>query len=323
MKQIKTLLLLACFLWLATGAFGAQVDANTAASVVKGWLRFDQKPLGASLGQTVKNVETFKDDQGAPLYHVVNLEPSGFVIVSAEDRVEPVIAFVEKGHFDPSLNNPLGAMISRDLPARVAHARASGGGSQPASKITSSQWQMLLQSAAGGAQPMGIGGIGSGSISDLRIAPFINTLWDQGNLPTVVTNWIWVTNEIIITTHFVTNSLGDVVNTSVALTNFPSGNPFVGIMRITNGPGWPVTNSFGGDIVNIDINNGPDTTVTNLVLVTDTVIIVVTNEFGDVVANQTPVWVAEYTYHQYCRRLHRRHVHESHLVHQWIHHGRQ
>ena len=62
-------------------------------------------------------------------------------------------------------------------------------------------------------------------------------------------------------------------------------------MRITNGFGWPVTNSFGGDIVNIDIYDGPDTTVANLVLVTDTVIIVVTNEFGDVVANQIPVWV--------------------------------
>ena len=124
MKLIKTLLLPACFLWLATGAFGAQVDAKTAASAVKGWLRFDHQPFGASLGGTVKNVETFKDKAGAPLYHVVNLEPSGFVIVSAEDQVEPIVAFVEKGHFDPSPDNPLGALISRDLPARVARARA-------------------------------------------------------------------------------------------------------------------------------------------------------------------------------------------------------
>ncbi|MGD0510892.1 MAG: flagellar filament capping protein FliD, partial [Candidatus Micrarchaeaceae archaeon] len=43
---------------------GAQVDAKTAASAVKGWLRSDRQPLGAALNEKVKNVETFKDNAG-------------------------------------------------------------------------------------------------------------------------------------------------------------------------------------------------------------------------------------------------------------------
>jgi sugar lactone lactonase YvrE len=175
MKPIKTLLLLACLLWLAAGAFGAQVDAKTAASAVMGWLQVDRTPLGGPLGGKVSGVETFKDDNGVPMYYAVYLEPSGFVIVSADDQVEPIIAFAKQGRFDPSLKNPLGALVSRDVPMRVARARASGS-FQPALKITISKWQKLLQSATRAAQPMGID---TGSISDLRVAPFVQTLWNQ------------------------------------------------------------------------------------------------------------------------------------------------
>jgi hypothetical protein len=177
MKPIKTLLLLllAGLLWPAAGAFGAQVDATTAASVVTGWLQLDQKPFGEPLGGKVNHVETFKNDSGVPMYYVVYLEPSGFVVVSADNQVEPIIAFVKQGRFNPSLDNPLGALVSKDVPVRVARARARGG-SQPAMKMTANKWQKLLQSAAGGPQPKGIP---TGSVSDLRVAPFIQTLWSQ------------------------------------------------------------------------------------------------------------------------------------------------
>jgi hypothetical protein len=174
MKLIKTLLLLTCLFWLAPEVFGAQVDSQKAATVVEGWLQLDRAPFGEPLGDQVKSVETFKDSTGTPLYHVVYLRPSGFVIVPAEDGVEPIIAFARQGHFDPSLKNPLGALVSKDVPARVARARALG--STPAGLKSRTKWQKLQQSAAGGPEPAGIG---TGAISDLRIAPFIQTLWSQ------------------------------------------------------------------------------------------------------------------------------------------------
>lgn len=174
MKLAQYALLLSCVFWFAIEAVGAPVDSKTAATTVKGWLQADSKPFGERLGENVKSVETFKDDAGEPLYHVVYLEPSGFVIVSAEDEIEPVIAFVQQGRFDPSPTNPLGALVGRDLPARVARTRARGV--TPAGLKNRGEWQKLQQNAAGGAQPKLLP---TGSISDLRVAPFIQTLWNQ------------------------------------------------------------------------------------------------------------------------------------------------
>jgi len=46
---------------------------------------------------------------------VVYLDPEGFVIVAADDLIEPIIGFAPRGQFDPSTKNPLGALVSNDL----------------------------------------------------------------------------------------------------------------------------------------------------------------------------------------------------------------
>jgi hypothetical protein len=47
----------------------------------------------------------------------------GFVIVSADDSVEPIIAFSDDSDYDPSPANPLGALVGQDLRERVVTAR--------------------------------------------------------------------------------------------------------------------------------------------------------------------------------------------------------
>jgi len=275
MKLTRTVLLFTLSIWLANGAFGAPVDSKTAVSTVNGWLRSDgwlqsnQKPSARLLGTKVKNVEMFTDDAGAPSYYVVNLEPSGFVIVPADDQVEPIIAFADKGQFDPSPANPLGALISRDVPARVARARAmSVKAATPAQKASLNKWQLLQQNASGGIQPAGVWG---SEISDVRVAPFVPTLWDQGSLITIVSNTIWINNTVWVTTHFTTNSLGDVANASVSITNL------TGSFIIGEPPG-----PFGGLNAFVSVTNGPDSTVNNSITLTVNIPIIVTNQFGDV-----------------------------------------
>ena len=280
-KPVTCLLLVTCIIGFAIEALGVPVNAKAAATTVVGWLKQERKPFGEALGQNIKNVETFTDAAGASLYHVVNLEPSGFVIVSAEDQAEPVIAFVQQGRFDPSPSNPLGALIGRDLPSRVAHARARSGSAGGLKHR--GQWQKLQASALGGVQA---NAVPTDSLSDLRVAPFIQTAWGQGNLPTVITNWIVVTNQLVITTHFVTNALADTSSSSVSYTNR-------GIMRLTSGPGNPVTHSFGWQSASVDVTSGPDSTVTNLIQISDYVDIVVTNEFGQRISDQN--WIANAT----------------------------
>ena len=159
-----------------SAAVADPVTSKKAASVVAGWLSLDRAPLGETLGTTVKRVETFNDQAGNPLYYIAYLDPSGLVIVVADDLVEPIVGFAVAGQFDPSADNPLGALVSNDLAARVTYARQAGSVPSDTNAMQARvKWQQL--SPVNGGQiilPQGLT-----SVSDVRIAPLTKTTWDQ------------------------------------------------------------------------------------------------------------------------------------------------
>jgi hypothetical protein len=159
-------------------ALAAPVDSKQAAAVVTGWLSLDRTPLGAHLGATVQDVDTFNDTGGSPVYYVVYLDPAGFVIAAGDDLVEPIIGFAPAGKFDPSDANPLGALVTRDVPARVAHARKLGVDSSGASERARAKWGRF-GGLDGGPSPDGPSPEGVVSVSDVRIAPITQSTWDQ------------------------------------------------------------------------------------------------------------------------------------------------
>jgi hypothetical protein len=177
-------------LWCDT-ALAAPVGPGQAHKMVKAWLAKDARPMGSRLGKQVKSVETFTDEQGQPVYYVVYLQPNGFVIVPDEDLIEPVVCFSSGGSYDPSDRNPLGALVSRDLPARVNAARviqknivagqAEGGLAGQKTAVRDStekalgRWRKLL---ANDSNSPGLKTV-SASVSDVRVAPLLQTKWGQ------------------------------------------------------------------------------------------------------------------------------------------------
>ena len=122
-----------------TDAYAKPVSSKQAKKAVTGWLQLNPSPLSSTLGGQVENVETFSDSTGMAVYYIVHLESTGYVIVSADDLIEPIIGFVSQGEYDPSEDNPLGALVGRDMAARVAsiYAVAPAGQSQTASFLDS------------------------------------------------------------------------------------------------------------------------------------------------------------------------------------------
>ena len=110
-------------LLFATAAWAKPTTPEQARSVVSNWLGLEAAPMGAPLGGQVREVQTFNDASGNPAYYVVYLNPSGLVFLPADDLVEPIIGFLPEGVYDPSPANPLGALVSRDIPGRVLQAR--------------------------------------------------------------------------------------------------------------------------------------------------------------------------------------------------------
>jgi hypothetical protein len=172
----EALLILSLSLAPCRKAAGDLVSAEQARDAVNGWLRADHAPLQTAMGQPAKRVETFNDAQGSPLYYVVSLDPEGFVIVAADDLVEPIIGFASGGRFDPSTHNPLGALVSNDLPGRVAGVNrlppATVAGPALAARNKWDRLKRLERTAAGVA-------LGLPGVSDVRVPPLIQTLWDQ------------------------------------------------------------------------------------------------------------------------------------------------
>ncbi len=165
--------------------------ARHAKKLAQAWVAANPKPMGAQLGGEIESVETFSDVNSQPIYHVVYLRPNGFVIVPADDEIEPVICFAQEGSFDPSPDNPLGALVSRDLPGRVNAARAiqkmvrSGKAlqsfTQQETDIRHSgekafdKWSKLLNAV----DSCSVLTMSLGSISDIRVAPLLQSKWSQ------------------------------------------------------------------------------------------------------------------------------------------------
>ncbi len=213
----KAVLLLVLFQIYCASAQAAPTSSYQAEKVVQGWLKADMLPLGVALGQEIIEVKTFSNADGNPIYHVVYLQPSGFVIVPADDRIEPIIAFSSGGTYDPSPDNPLGAMVSQDMPARITAVRdiqvlsanqlqkkvliEQAATLKKAGAKAQNKWSKLQDYAEeetseptmaplkgdefreapeGGSQGNKLGSFGT--LSDVRVPPLVESKWSQSTI---------------------------------------------------------------------------------------------------------------------------------------------
>ena len=181
MKRKMIILMAVMILLQLCGSLWAMTTtASEAEMAVKGWLKIDPQPLGAALGREVIRVETFTNEYDEPIYYIVYLEPSGFVIVSADDLVEPIIGFAEEGTYDPSPDSPFGALVTNDLNGRMASVRNTVGllAVNPQATVTNTQmkWNYFLSLAE---SDFGLMAVEPDTVSDVRVAPLVTAIWGQ------------------------------------------------------------------------------------------------------------------------------------------------
>lgn len=170
-------IILASVLLCFDTAQAAPVTADIATKAVQGWLRQDKHPLGAHLSAKIKDTKTANDSNGAALYHVVQLDPGGYVILSADDTAEPIIAFSPRGSFNPSSTSALADLINHDLSKRAARAKLAVPNADAAKKAQR-KWHAFL--AGSGAYPPDTEVSNSIVVaSQIMVPPLIQTLWSQ------------------------------------------------------------------------------------------------------------------------------------------------
>ena len=167
------------------------------------------------MGRQVVTANPFRNNQGAVDYYIVNLSPSGFVIIPGDDRIEPIIAFTSNGRYDPSPENCLAALVARDLPGRMAAVRGGlaaipGGTSSKAQ----SKWRQLIGIGQGGVSILGIS-----SVSDPRVDPLIQSRWNQS---TVCGSWCY---NYYTPSHYVCGCVATATAQIMRFHQFPTAAP--------------------------------------------------------------------------------------------------
>ena len=181
MKRTFESALLLAALAFCGAASAATVTADQAKTAVQRWLR-DDPALGCPIQGAVGEVRTCTPTNGAS-FHVVKLAAGGFVVTSADTRRAPVVAFSSGADLVEDDTNPLWVLLKRDLAIR-AQGGSSGGGAQLMGAAPSeveaaneAKWAKLL---GGGAQLMSAQGISS--VSDVRVAPLVQSKWNQDDV---------------------------------------------------------------------------------------------------------------------------------------------
>ena len=136
------------------------------------------------MGERTTQVRAFKDSAGNVTYFVVNLDPTGFVIVGGDDLLEPIIAFAPQGTFDPISQNPLYDLVQRDLPTRLIEIRAKEEQARRQGlkfihrglqRRAQSKWKSLLQNYDSSPELS----YSLLEVSDLRVPPLVQSKWSQ------------------------------------------------------------------------------------------------------------------------------------------------
>jgi hypothetical protein len=170
-------------LLIAAGTQARPTTPQKAKLVVSGWLANNTQPFDMPLGNRIMDVETVAGEAGEPLYYVVRLSRSAFVIVPADDLVEPILSFAAGQPPEPSAQDPLTALITADVNARLADAYQDGSRGRlqiQSATPTQTRWHDLITKA--GLTPNDISIQGMETISDVRVAPFLKTRWAQANV---------------------------------------------------------------------------------------------------------------------------------------------
>ena len=175
--------------------FAAEVTSTDAARAAKAWV-----DRGYAMGvfaseRTVSGIDEIEDATTGARLHVVKFEGGGFIVLSADDLVDPVISFSATGDGIPTDDdNPFWTLLRGDIAARESAAgvvRGAGSASgrrlaasraRPASATSTAaqrKWSALL---GGGTRLQSINGDGLSSLSDMRVAPLVQSQWGQSEV---------------------------------------------------------------------------------------------------------------------------------------------
>jgi len=156
MKRLSTFIL---GLFIVTFAFGKSVTLEQASQVAN-------KYLSATTMKAARSIEDSfsKSYNGITTYHVFNYTGGGFVVVSADDAVTPILAYSAEGFLEEEISSPEARYWLSNISKEIAEVVTS----KVISNVSLAEWDKIINN-----------GVKSPSAD---VAPLVTTKWNQEGL---------------------------------------------------------------------------------------------------------------------------------------------
>ncbi len=162
MKPVKYILFTIIFLSFVFSSSSAPVDIYTAETAGYNWLVQQYSIRGISFEISPFNSFIYII-KGNNVFYIFNYEPEGWVIVSAEDTVYPIIAYNTKGYLDLNL---IKGNVAGFLNLHADSIIKARGKSKPL-KETAVNWDDLLDNSF------------DSKLTNKAVEPLLSSNWDQ------------------------------------------------------------------------------------------------------------------------------------------------
>lgn len=181
-STLPLLLITALVCSMSIDSFAIPIEINKAQKAAQGWLHKNKKPMGKHISEVIIQPTPLKDEDGQTICYIINLEPEGFIILSTDDEIEPVIAFSPTGTYEGSQKSTLTKMLKKDMPQRLENLDQVN---EKHRQKKAKKWQKLFDhQESESAKYSGDETIltAASTIDDIRVEPFIDSEWSQENV---------------------------------------------------------------------------------------------------------------------------------------------
>ncbi|MGD1032589.1 MAG: C10 family peptidase [Opitutaceae bacterium] len=179
--------LVACsvlLLFAGLSCIGAPVGSEQASQAARRWLELSPSPMGRLAGKFAK-ITAYSNAAGEARFYVVDLAPTGYIAVAADDEAEPILAFSHSDHFQAVAGDPLYDLLQLDTEGRIGALRNAAAAGAPLSALRArnrNKWGLLAipgATTAGAEAPALSTGAGIATVNDVRVAPLLQSEWNQ------------------------------------------------------------------------------------------------------------------------------------------------
>ena len=119
LSPVKALVASLALLLTANCLLADAVSENDVKKMATGWLKISTFVNGVQMSRGIGSVQAIPDKSGNTLYYVVQLKPEGFLLVSADDQLSPVISFCKAGQYSVGKVPPLTDLVTGESTAKM------------------------------------------------------------------------------------------------------------------------------------------------------------------------------------------------------------